>query len=155
MLLRPAERLRRSSPVLLVATVALLGGCGANGAARRPARPAASARAAISSVDVEAPRGIHKIRHVIVIMQENRSFDSYFGTYPGADGIPMRDGVPTVCVPDPASNTCVRPYHDPTHVNAGGPHGTPAAAADIDGGRMDGFIAQQQLGRRTSCTNVN
>jgi phospholipase C len=25
---------------------------------------------------------------VIVIMQENRSFDSYFGTYPGADGIP-------------------------------------------------------------------
>ena len=31
---------------------------------------------------------IHKIRHVIVIFQENRSFDSYFGTYPGADGIP-------------------------------------------------------------------
>ena len=36
-------------------------------------------------------------------MQENRSFDSYFGTYPGADGIPMSNGVPTVCVPDPAS----------------------------------------------------
>ena len=30
--------------------------------------------------------GIHKIRHVVVVMQENRSFDSYFGTYPGADG---------------------------------------------------------------------
>ncbi len=29
------------------------------------------------------PGGIHKIRHVVVIMQENRSFDSYFGTYPG------------------------------------------------------------------------
>ena len=28
-------------------------------------------------------QGIHKIQHVIVIMQENRSFDSYFGTYPG------------------------------------------------------------------------
>ncbi len=27
--------------------------------------------------------GIHKIKHVVVIMQENRSFDSYFGTYPG------------------------------------------------------------------------
>ena len=37
--------------------------------------------------------GIQKIRHVIIIMQENRSFDSYFGTFPGADGIPMRDGV--------------------------------------------------------------
>src|SRR3989442_527969 len=36
-----------------------------------------------------AHAGIHKIRHVVVIMQENRSFDSYFGTFPGADGIPM------------------------------------------------------------------
>ena len=26
------------------------------------------------------------IQHVIVIMQENRSFDHYFGTFPGADG---------------------------------------------------------------------
>jgi phospholipase C len=33
---------------------------------------------------------IHKIEHVVVIMQENRSFDSYFGTFPGADGIPMQ-----------------------------------------------------------------
>ena len=39
--------------------------------------------------------GIHTIRHVVVIMQENRSFDSYFGTFPGADGIPMQNGVPT------------------------------------------------------------
>jgi phospholipase C len=29
-----------------------------------------------------------KIKHIIVIMQENRSFDCYFGTYYGADGIP-------------------------------------------------------------------
>jgi phospholipase C len=27
------------------------------------------------------PPGIHKIRHVINIMQENRSLDSYFGTF--------------------------------------------------------------------------
>ena len=47
--------------------------------------------------------GIHKIQHVIVVMQENRSFDSYFGTFPGADGIPMKHGVPTVCIPDPAA----------------------------------------------------
>src|SRR5207302_5518904 len=66
---------------------------------------------------------IHKIRHVVVIMQENRSFDSYFGTYPGADGIPMRNGVPTVCVPDPAHGGCQRPYHDPRDINGGGPHG--------------------------------
>jgi len=87
-------------------------------------------------------RGIRKIRHVIVIMQENRSFDSYFGTFPGADGIPRTVlGVPTVCVPDPRAHTCVRPYHDTKDKNTGGPHGEPAAVADIDHGRMDGFIA--------------
>lgn len=29
-----------------------------------------------------------QIKHVIIIMQENRSFDHYFGTFPGANGIP-------------------------------------------------------------------
>lgn len=83
-----------------------------------------------------------KIKHVIIIMQENRSFDSYFGTFPGADGIPMKDGVPTVCVPDPTTGSCVKPYHDPRFINLGGPHGADAAAADIAGGAMDGFIVQ-------------
>ena len=56
--------------------------------------------------------GIHKIKHVVVIMQENRSFDSYFGTFPGADGIPMKAGKPLVCAPDPKTRVCVRPFHD-------------------------------------------
>jgi phospholipase C len=95
--------------------------------------------------------GIHKIRHVVVIMQENRSFDSYFGTYPGADGIPMRNGVPTVCVPDPATGSCVRPYHDPSERDAGGPHDHTDAVQDIDHGKMDGFIARARAGRRIAC----
>jgi phospholipase C len=85
--------------------------------------------------------GIHKIRHVIIIMQENRSFDSYFGTYPGVDGIPMKNGVPTVCIPN-AKGPCVRPYHDTADVNGGGPHGEPDAVADVNGGKMNGFIKQ-------------
>src|SRR6266568_7806361 len=92
--------------------------------------------------------GIHKIRHVIVIMQENRSFDSYFGTYPGADGIPVRDGVPAVCVPGP-SGGCTRPYHDTADINGGGPHGEANAVADIDSGKMDGFIRQRDAAHRT------
>src|SRR5919202_1831025 len=52
----------------------------------------------------------NKIQHVVVIMQENRSFDHYFGTYPGADGIPAQDGVPTVCVPHPQTDQCVKPF---------------------------------------------
>ena len=82
--------------------------------------------------------GIHKIRHVIIVMQENRSFDSYFGTYPGATGIPMQGGVPTVCVPSPKGG-CVRPYHDTADVNGGGPHGLKNAVADVNGGQMNGL----------------
>jgi phospholipase C len=73
-------------------------------------------------------------------MQENRSFDQYFGTYPGADGIPMQNGVPTICVSDPSTQQCVKPYHDAKDINAGGPHASTSATADFDGGKMDGFI---------------
>jgi phospholipase C len=100
-------------------------------------------------------QGIHLIQHVIIIMQENRSFDSYFGTFPGADGIPMRNGVPTVCVPDPATRQCVKPYHDTQDLNGGGPHGAANARADIDGGKMDGFIAQAEQGRRGCGQTLN
>ncbi|HBH56801.1 MAG TPA: hypothetical protein DDY41_01250, partial [Arthrobacter bacterium] len=63
--------------------------------------------------------GISKIKHVVIITQENRSFDSYFGTYPGADGIPMQNGVPTVCLPDPAHGGCVQPFYNAADSNAG------------------------------------
>ena len=142
---RGRTRRRSCACVLtLIAFAASLGGCGggAHHAPKSPARvatakatPATGVRAASGTLS-----GIHKIRHVVIIMQENRSFDSYFGTYPGAEGIPMREGKPTVCVPDPESKSCVAPYHDTNVVNGGGPHGVNAALADIDGGRMDGFI---------------
>jgi phospholipase C len=96
--------------------------------------------------------GIHKIRHVVIIMQENRSFDSYFGTYPGADGIPMKNGVPTVCSPDPLTRTCVKPYHDTSDRNAGGPHDHIDAVRDINGGLMNGFVRSAVSGRRSACT---
>ncbi len=89
-----------------------------------------------------------RIKHVVIIMQENRSFDSYFGTYPGADGIPMRYGEPAVCVPDPRTKGCIAPFHDPNPVNVGGPHHAASAVADIDKGRMDGFIRTAQRGRK-------
>ncbi|MGH7777302.1 MAG: alkaline phosphatase family protein [Candidatus Dormibacterales bacterium] len=98
----------------------------------------------------QAEVGIHKIRHVIIIMQENRSFDEYFGTFPGADGLPRAGGRFTSCVPDPATHRCMRPYHDGADVNGGGPHAAPNAVGDIDGGRMDGFIAQAER-QQTFC----
>ena len=63
--------------------------------------PPTLAEAMASPVPVTGPSpealvGLQKIQHFIFIIQENRSFDSYFGTYPGADGIPKG-----VCLPDP------------------------------------------------------
>jgi len=111
---------------------------------------------ASSAAPGQADDGIHKIKHVIVIMQENRSFDSYFGTFPGADGIPMAaDGTPSVCVPDPRARVCVKPFRDTNDLNHGGPHGEPAATADIHGGQMDGFVAQALAGRQLACRDPN
>ena len=101
---------------------------------------AGTSREAVSAADSSVPPGIHKIKHVVIIMQENRSFDSYFGTFPGADGIPMNNGVPTACLPNPQGGACVRPYHDTNDVNMGGPHGAGSATRDVNGGRMDGFL---------------
>jgi len=99
------------------------------------------------------PATIHRIRHVVIIMQENRSFDSYFGTYPGADGIPGLAGNPgTVpCNYDPKTRICVKPFHDTSDRNAGGPHGETQAIEDIDGGRMNGFEETARDARYFAC----
>jgi phospholipase C len=81
-------------------------------------------------------------------MQENRSFDTYFGTYPGADGIPGLAGNPGAvpCVPDPVSGGCVGPFHDRQDRSLGGPHSHNASVADVNDGKMDGFIGEQERG---------
>ena len=84
-------------------------------------------------------------------MQENRSFDHYFGTYRGADGIPGLAGHPgrVPCIPDP-ERAQVRAAISTTgeDLNYGGPHNEQASVADINGGKMDGFIAEHEKGLR-------
>ena len=80
-------------------------------------------------------------------MQENRSFDEYFGTYPGADGLPRRNGRFTVCVPDTYRHRCVKPYHETSPRNLGGPHEHLDAVRDVNGGKLNGFITQARRGR--------
>ncbi len=131
-----------------------LAACSAStNAASATSEPSSTSAGTGATVSAANSTGIHKIAHVIVIMQENRSFNTYFGTYPGADGIPMVNGVPTVCVPDPAAGGCDRPFHDTHDLTAGGPHGQANATADIDGGSMDGFVAQAEQAKK-NCSNV-
>ncbi|HKW99759.1 MAG TPA: alkaline phosphatase family protein [Bryobacteraceae bacterium] len=83
------------------------------------------------------PPGFEKINHVIWIIQENRSFDNYFGTYPGADGFS-----PETCLPLlPGSTQCVKPFHMPY----GQPvldlnHDWETIHAAYNNGLMDGFV---------------
>ena len=97
---------------------------------------------AASRSALRADVGIHKIKHVIVIMQENRSFDHYFGTFPGADGIP-----PGVCVPDPRNGGCRKPWVDHHDSNGNDPHDQDAFLGDVNGGKLNGFVsvADKQL----------
>jgi phospholipase C len=93
---------------------------------------AGSARAA-------APRT--PIHHFITLMQENHTFDNYFGTYPGADGIP-----PGTCVPlDPRKGRkpCFKPFHIGSNPIAPRDldHSRATARLQFNGGRMDGFIS--------------
>ena len=119
---RCCGRRRRSAPSLPA------------GARRRAAQPHA---------------GIHKIRHVVVIMQENRSFDSYFGTYPGRRRDPDEERRADGLRARPAdARLRQRPYHDTADRNAGGPHDhVDARRATSDGGKMNGFIARRARGR--------
>jgi phospholipase C len=149
---RVSEQRRSSRAALMCAASLVLAGCGAAGCgAAGTASPGAAPSPTPSGAAHVSDVGIHKIRHVVMIIQENRSFDSYFGTYPGADGIPASDGHFTVCLPDPATGGCDPPFHDSSLVNGGGPHGQGAVMADADAGRMDGFVAESETPGGRGC----
>jgi len=151
--------MKRPAIIAALTATALAGGLALGlGGAAHPAQTSAAPPARTNETRPGSGpvySGIHKIRHVIVIMQENRSFDSYFGTYPGANGIPLKNGAPEVCVPDPRTHGCVTPYYDNHDLNRGGPHGQTQAAADVDAGKMDGFIGQQRKGSLAACRVAN
>ena len=81
------------------------------------------------------------IEHFIFLMQENHSFDNYFGTYPGANGIP--EGV---CMPvnpfDETVTDCVEPFRiGENDVKMDDPaHSASTHEMQFNNGAMDGFV---------------
>ncbi len=103
--------------------------------------PESSGPAPTDTASPPSPTGIQKLDHLIFIVQENRSFDHYFGTFPGADGLPTdAQGRVDVCVPNPYLGGCSPVYHTTAQRAIGGPHDWKASDIDIAGGAMDGFI---------------
>jgi phospholipase C len=82
-------RRRRLRPFLTVATVTVLGASAAVGATVASASTGHSdsaptpAKASASAYRIMAPTST-PIKHVVVLFDENESFDHYFGTYPYA-----------------------------------------------------------------------
>ena len=79
------------------------------------------------------------IEHFIVVMQQNHTFDNYFGTYPGANGIP--DGV---CIPisvsDPKNKQCLAPYDITNQPISDLSHSETIFHDQYQNGKMNGFV---------------
>jgi phospholipase C len=72
------------------------------------------------------------VNHVIFLMQENHSFDNYFGTFPGAEGLPSGCAVEGVS-----------PFHLSSAVTQNLPHSQRVAREAVNGGRMDRFVTAE------------
>src|SRR6185503_10826396 len=81
------------------------------------------------------------IKHFLFLLQGDRSFDNYFGSYPGADGLSRAS-----CQRQAPgrSGGCIKPFS--LHGTAVPPLGaTPSMIAkQYDGGKLDGFVSALQ-----------
>ncbi|CAM4331505.1 phospholipase C, phosphocholine-specific [Bordetella tumbae] len=94
---------------------------------------------------------IKDIKHVVILMQENRSFDHYFGTMRGVRGfgdrfpIPLTNGKSVFFQPNPAGGQEIQPFHRDSRtgnalIGSGTPHNFPDQQAAWNQGKMDRWI---------------
>jgi phospholipase C len=90
------------------------------------------------------PQRLANLQHIVVLMQENRSFDSYFGVLHD-QGQPRTAEVPETGNPNPTNpnGPPITPFHQPqTCISSDVAHGWTATHAEINGGKMNGFTTQ-------------
>src|SRR5579871_2028140 len=116
---RFAGMLRSRSQSFVVVLVAML-------AVAQTAMPALA-----QSKTPTPPGDITSIQHIVFIIKENRSFDNYFGQYPGANGATTGVTSYGAVVPLLETPDYAFPF-DPEHGWASGNEA-------IDGGKMDRF----------------
>lgn len=77
------------------------------------------------------------IKNIVVVLQENHTFDNYFGTFPGVDGTQGKK----ICIPKAQGSVdCLSPFHASTLTPADMNHTWKTAHEDFDSGKMDGFV---------------
>src|SRR5262249_41691880 len=98
------------------------------------------------------PAATTPIKHIVIIVQENQSFDHFFGTFPGLKAgfsIPLAACLPTTLKEQAQFGyaPCISPFNmdkapEIAQANSLG-HLAPAERAAYDNGLMDGFFAGQ------------
>jgi phospholipase C len=84
-----------------------------------------------------ATNPLQAITKIVVVFQENHTFDNYFGTFPNADGTVGKN---ILLPPSAGGSPSVAPFHSPTLTPPDMNHSWNSAHADYDGGKMDGFV---------------
>jgi len=114
-----------------------------------------SLRRALAATLNDPPAGaLADIEHIVILMQENRSFDHYFGTMPGVRGfadpaaIRLPDGRPVFYQPRPAHEGpgYLTPFHYDTRTTSaqatpGTDHSWPTQHQAWNHGAMDQWVA--------------
>jgi phospholipase C len=94
----------------------------------------------------KAPKGdAIPIDHILVLMQENRSFDHYFGRLP-AFGHEKVKGLPRSAANPDAGGVPVASYHEPRYCGEDVAHSWNASHRQWNGGRNDGFVTTNDPG---------
>lgn len=95
----------------------------------------------VAGADTSPPPTKTPIQHAVFVMGDSRSFDSFFGTYPTANGIP-----PGTCIPNQVATSeggCVAPLWVGDRTVPKFAQSDAAFATQYDNGKMDGFVRAQ------------
>ena len=94
---------------------------------------------ALADVPNQTSKSKTPIQHFVVLMQENHTFDNYFGTYPGADGIQAGTCMP-VNPTDKTNTECIEPFHIGDRPIDDLDHSLSTFQMQYNKGKMDGFV---------------
>ena len=109
-----------------------------NGVIREPRFEALSGAPWPAPTTRSQPSG--RIDHVLFIIQENHTFDNYFGTYPGAHGFPAGIEEPLA----PGDKQAVAPFHFTYDLTHDMDHSWQACHKAMNGGKMNAFIEAER-----------
>ncbi|HXQ20603.1 MAG TPA: alkaline phosphatase family protein [Candidatus Acidoferrales bacterium] len=137
----------RCWPALVaVLTFVALGGCGGavapSSSSQAPACAFHAGAVPADTLPAGTPHGVAiPIDHIVVVMQENHSFDNYFGRLT-AFGHPDVDGLPADASNPDSNGTAVPAFHQDQYCTADTDHSWTGSHLEFDAGRNDGFVTQ-------------